>query len=70
MQESVPAVGQDATAPRLYGRLLGLPVSSEFAEPAVTFVVRPGRIASGKPGTVAFGTLTVDAWLMRFASAV
>ena len=37
MQASVPAVGQDVTAVRLFAVLFVLPVRSEFAAPGVTF---------------------------------
>ena len=69
MQASVPSVGQEVAAVRLYGKLLEFPVTSEFAAPGVRLALRLGSIAFGKPGTC-FGTLTVDAWLMRFESAL
>ena len=47
MQASVPAVGQDVTGVRLLGRLLELPVISEFAVPGVSAEVTLGSIAAG-----------------------
>jgi hypothetical protein len=45
MQASVPAVGQDVTAVRLFDRLLELPVKSEFAP--VSDEVTFGSIVDG-----------------------
>ena len=69
MQSSVPSVGQDETAVRLSGRLLELPVISEFATPGVTVLFRSGSIVVGKPG-FCFSAPATEFALMRLLSAV
>ena len=44
MQASVPSVGQDVAGVRLFGRLLELPVMSEFGVPGVSDELTPAVI--------------------------